>query len=332
MKIRSMNEKPIKRVRFVDFDPTFKPETSGIYKMLSKWYDVRIVKDPDYVISGALGYHHRKYDCIKIEINEENQVVDFNTFDYGIGSDDLTFGDRYLRSPLYGTYGDYLSLYDRKFPSDAELLGRGFCSFVVSNGGFGTPVRRRFFERLSQYKKVDSGGRWMNNIGVPVKDKLAFCKNYKFNIAFENSSSPGYTTEKLMQPLSVCSIPIYYGNPTVDKDFRMDCMVYVENDDDIERAVEEVIRLDNDDEAYLAKVKSPCLVHPERDHFVRQKEAFLKHIFDQPLAGARRLNCYGYQAVQLKYTAPAMLLHQYARDAYWGFRALLRGERRRVLS
>lgn len=324
-------QKPVKKVRFVDFDPSFVAEGCGLVKLLSQWYDVRIVKDPDYLIDGGLGYHHVKYDCIKIELNEENQVVDFNQFDYGIGSDDLVFGDRYLRIPLYGTYGSYLSLYERKFPSDDELLNRKFCSFVVSNGN-GDPIRRKFFERLSQYKRVDSGGRWMNNVGGPVKDKLDFCRGYKFNIAFENSISPGYTTEKLMQPLSVCSVPIYYGNASVDRDFRLTSMIYVRDEDDVERAVNEVIRLDNDDAAYLSKVKEPCLVHPDRDHFVRMKEDFLRHIFDQPLDKARRLNAYGYQAVQRKYTKYALSAHQLLRDVFWGTHALLRGKIRRVVS
>lgn len=83
--------------------------------------------------------------------------------------------------------------------SDQELLNRKFCSFVVSNSQFSDPLRKRFFERLCKYKKVDSGGRYLNNIGGPVRDKLAFCRGYKFNIAFENSSVDGYTTEKIME-------------------------------------------------------------------------------------------------------------------------------------
>ena len=38
------NMKPIKKVRFVDFDSAFVPEKSWILKFLSQWYDIRIVK------------------------------------------------------------------------------------------------------------------------------------------------------------------------------------------------------------------------------------------------------------------------------------------------
>ena len=36
-------------------------------------------------------------------------------------------------------------------------------------------------------------------------------KKYKFNICFENSSTPGYVTEKIIQSMYVNSIPIYWG-------------------------------------------------------------------------------------------------------------------------
>ena len=178
-----------------------------------------------------------------------------------------------------------------------NLLKRKFCSFVVSNSQFGDPMRRKFFERLSKYKRVDSGGKFLNNVGGPVKDKIEFCKGYKFNIAFENSSSPGYTTEKIMEAYAAQSVPIYYGNPTVETDFRLDSMVRVTGESDIERAVEEVIRLDTDDAAYMEKVTARCLAESDISVYDQRLEVFLSHIFDQPLELARRRNRYGYQAM-----------------------------------
>ena len=60
-----------------------------------------------------------------------------------------------------------------------------------------------FFQRLSRRKRVDSGGRAFNNIGGPIPAgspaKLDFLRAYKFNLAFENASLPGYTTEKIVE-------------------------------------------------------------------------------------------------------------------------------------
>ena len=135
----------------------------------------------------------------------------------------------------------------------------------------------------------------MNNVGAPVPNKLDFCAQYKFNIAFENSVSPGYVTEKVMQPLAVHSIPIYYGAPNVEEDFTEASMVRVKDEADIERAVEEIIYLDTHDDDYLEKVQAPCLTHNTPDFYFQRMRRFLSHIFEQPLDEARRLVPYGMQ-------------------------------------
>lgn len=322
------NKKKIK-LRYVDFWPGFNPYTWSVGKILSERYELVEVDKPDYLIDGGLGFYHLNYDCVKICKISENIVPDFNFFDYAIGYDFLSFGDRYIRVPSYAFYAAYRELYNRILPSDDQLLHRGFCSFVVSNP-VGDVMREKFFKRLSQYKKVDSGGKWMNNVGGPVKDKMEFCRRYKFNICFENSSSSGYTTEKLMQALATSTVPIYYGNPLVTEDFRDECMIRLNNEDDIERAVGEIIRLDNDDAAYLAKCKSPCLVHDDPAYYDKLTADFFAHIFEQPLDKARRLNRFGYQATQRRNTKPAMMLHQYARDTFWFLYELAHGKIRRI--
>lgn len=210
--------------------------------------------------------------------------------------DHLEFGDRYLRVPYYAICApEFQSLALRKSDPDPAFLKRKFCSFVVSNANSCHPLRRLFFERLGKYKRVDSGGRWLNNIGGPVKDKIAFCRDYKFNICFENSSHPGYVTEKIMQAYAAQSIPIYFGDPMVGTDFCLDSMVRVRDEGDVERAVEEIIRLDADDDAYLKMVTAKCFVHDDLAVFERRMEAFLLNIFEQPLSAAQRRCFYGYQ-------------------------------------
>jgi hypothetical protein len=100
-----------------------------------------------------------------------------------------------------------------------------FCCMVVSNAH--AKERIRFFEQLSKYKKVDSGGRFLNNIGRSIDEKMEFIKDYRFVISFENSSSPGYTTEKLIEPMLVNSVPIYWGDPEVGRYFNTKIFVNV---------------------------------------------------------------------------------------------------------
>merc|ERR1712014_409495 len=53
--------------------------------------------------------------------------------------------------------------------------------------------------------------------GGPVKDKLAFLRGYRFNVAFENASHPGYCTEKLLHAFAAGCVPIYWGDPRVSR-------------------------------------------------------------------------------------------------------------------
>ena len=220
-------------------------------------------------------------------------------YDYAIGFDYLSFGDRYVRVPLWAIRQSFRDFHGDDCPSDDELLNRGFCSFVVSNSR-GNPIRARFFRELSKYKKVDSGGWHLNNVGGPVKDKLSFISRYKFNIAFENSDYPGYTTEKIAEPFLTHTIPIYWGDPLVERDFTPQSFIRLESEDDIERVIEVIISLDKDDSAYLTMCKTPCLVNPDRDFYWKQLVQFMKSIFEQPQEKARRLTPYGYQGVFYK--------------------------------
>lgn len=278
-------------------------ENRLVYRLLSRHFELVQSEDPDYIVDFGASDGHVKYDdCVKIALLGENSSPDFNAFDYVIGSDRIGFGDRYLCNPLFVKYETFGIVESRLSDvTDEYLLARKFCSFVVSNSLFGDPMRKLFFDRLSKYKKVDSGGRWMNNVGGPVKDKLEFCRGYKFNIAFENSSYPGYTTEKVMEAFAAGTMPIYYGDPNVGEYFNPAAMVVVKDKDDIERAVEEIIALDKDDAAYLAKLKTPCMEPGKPEQLIKELEDFLVHIFEQPLDKAKRRAQYGHQAMMREY-------------------------------
>jgi len=302
------------RIKFTGFAPYHDPHKQAYYRFLTERYDVIECEKPDYVIDGGQSFHYLKYDAVKIQFDSENLVPDFNDFDYAVGSSELSFGDRYVRIPWFSFYEYFADIAKRKTTPDPALLDRKFCSFVVSNAEFGDPMRRKFFEALSKYKRVDSGGKYKNNVGGPIADKLAFCRNYKFNIAFENSCCPGYTTEKIMEAYVAQTVPIYYGNPHVETDFLPNSMIRVKDKSDIERAIEEIIRLDKDDDAYMKMVTAPCLAKGDPAAYARELEAFLVHIFDQPLAEAHRLCPHGQQQVMRRHLKYVHLFDQKVRD------------------
>lgn len=285
------------RIKFVDVWQRFVPEDNICYRLLARHYAVRLSDDPEYVFSLCMGLHHVDYEsCVKIQLIGENMVPDFNWFDYAIGFDHLDFGDRFVRFPLFAMYDCYQKLALPRAFDPSYLLGRDFCSIVIS-GSSRDPIVFEFARRLSKYKNVASGGRIGNTVGGPVADKLAFCSRYKFNIAFENSSIPGYTTEKVMEPLTVGSVPVYWGDPRICDEFTPGCMVRVRDRAALDAAVDEIVELDRDDAAYVAKCNAPCLVLPH-DSYERRLEDFLVRIVEQPADLAKRRAAFGFQPFQ----------------------------------
>lgn len=188
---------------------------NGFIQILQKKYDVIYSDKPDYMLYGPCGYEHLKHECVRIFYTPENIRPDYNIADYSIDFDYVNFSDRHLRLPFA-----FWSFYGK--PNLEEMNNRisllpqktKFCGFVVSNSGL-TDKRDAFFDALSAYKHVDSGGRWKNNIGGNVENKVCFLKSYKFNLCFENSSYPGYLTEKLFDAFMAGCVPIYWGDTSL---------------------------------------------------------------------------------------------------------------------
>ena len=99
---------------------------------------------------------------------------------------------------------------------------------------------------MSKYKKVHSGGKLLNNFGDTVKDKLEFISDFKFTFAFENSSYPGYVTEKIYDSMFVNSIPIYWGSPLINIDFNTKSFVNHHDYNNDEEVIQRIIELDQD--------------------------------------------------------------------------------------
>jgi len=217
---------------------------------LKEDYEIEISNSPDYLFFSVFGNNHLNYKCKKIQYVGEN-IPPYNC-DYSF-SFEPTEGNNY-RLPHYLLYEGYYDLVNKKI--DKSLANRKFCNFVVSNGG--CDKRNNFFNKLSKYKKVDSGGRHMNNLGYLIDDKRKFQSEYKFSIAFENNAYRpehiGYTTEKILEPMVVNSMPIYWGNPKIDLEFNTKSFVNYydfKNEDDM---IEYIIELDKNDNLYLEKL------------------------------------------------------------------------------
>lgn len=282
------------RLHFTDFWEDFTAGDNLFLSILKARYPVVLDKDaPDFLFHSCFGSEHLAYSCVKICFLGENLSPDFNLSDYACGFDHLEFEDRYLRYPLYRLYmraGD-LTVNDAAFFARESRRKGKFCNFLYSNARNASPEREAFFHLLSRYKPVDSGGSLLNNIGRRVGDKLAWQRDYKFSIAFENSSKNGYTTEKLLQALQAHTIPIYWGNPRVADDFNPERFINCHAYGSLDEVVRAVKELDENPEAYAAMLEKPWVTTPvtalPQDDPVFAD--FLYNIIDQGPVRARRV-------------------------------------------
>ena len=142
-----------------------------------------------------------------------------------------------------------------------------FCAFVVSNPT--NPLRGLAFDWLNEYKPVDSAGCYKNTIGPQLAagagggggelQKHEFLKDYKFCIAYENASSPGYITEKFLHAKASGCIPIYWGDPKADRDFSMAGAIDARTVKSKEELIELVRSVDESDSEWLKRYSVPAL-------------------------------------------------------------------------
>jgi len=171
----------------------------------------------------------------------------------------------------YPFYIYYMHFYDNKYNILNRLIERPiitkipdkFCCFIVSNGV--CAVRNNMFHLLNSYKKVDSAGKYCNNINYVIRHDYwsaefrAFISNYKFIICFENHRVGTYSTEKIVNPYISGSVPIYWSSKHIHKVFNRNSMLFLEDEspESYEKLMNEIIELDNDDAKYLEFINRP---------------------------------------------------------------------------
>ena len=276
---------PSLKINFSDFWEPFKKEDNFFYNLISKWYDIEIAEDPDFLFFSCYGKDYLKFKCIRIFFASENMRPDFFQCDYAISFDYIKRRNHF-RFPLYQLYidghGYYEKLVKKVTIEEARVIWRQkskFCCMLVSNPN--SKKRIEFFHALSAIMPVDSGGRYLNNIGYQVEDKMAFIKDYKFVFAFENSNYPGYTTEKILEPLVVKSIPIFWGNEYVGNDFNKDSFINLDDDSGFQQCIDRILLLNDNEDMAVKMIMEERFTNPENEH-VQAMEAvstFLKEIF-----------------------------------------------------
>lgn len=206
---------------------------------------------------------------VRVFVTGENFEPDMSNCEFAISFSAITDSPNHLRLPLWvyenrgWGFGPEMLIKAPGTDWEMRAAERGkFCNFVYLHE---VPFRDAVFRRLSEYRQIDSAGRHLNNMAgwtVPmspnrVSGKVKFFRKYKFTLAVENTIWPGYTTEKLVDPMYAGSIPIYFGDPLARLDFNPESYIDFANFRTMGELLEFVREVDNNRDLYLTMLAAP---------------------------------------------------------------------------
>ena len=244
------------KIWYENFYPGFEPKDCFFNDILRTITDVEITSNnPDLLIYCVFGNPNNaisKHKCKVAFFASEKVLVGTNPLkkvvvenypcDFSISYDEESKTN--IQCPLWVTYLDYKNPEDPyyyKVTTQERTFHHKdkYCNFIFGNPAIGYSPRFDFFKFLSKKRQVHSAGRFANNIGYSIgnskEDKLNYIKNFVFTIAFENAYDEVYMTEKLLHPLLMSSIPIYWGGKAASSHFNSKTFI-----DAVNRPFEEI--------------------------------------------------------------------------------------------
>lgn len=225
------------KVKFTDFWTGFNPGADVLFGgMLREYSDSLVLSndDPDIVIFSVFGTSYRGYPkALKVLHTPENFCVNqYPAFDYVTGLNQVfkhdckfsmtcyDFDHRNIRMPNYIRRYGYESVKqveDRAYTEKTKNI-----LFLYRNQ---VEYRNSYVRELMKHIQVDSPGECLRNLPYQVIDKLEFMKQYKLVLAFENTIHIGYSSEKIYDCYLTKCIPVYYGDPNIDRDYDSRSMI-----------------------------------------------------------------------------------------------------------
>ena len=215
----------------------------------------------------------------------ERVAPDLRRFDWSISFDEISERNLYL--PVWVRHLNRLrvtpeSLVRRKARSADAMPGQRPCAYIFRHR---VPRREAFFDQLAGRMEIVSPGDSRNNYPRIVRtaaQKAAFLRRFRFNIAFENEPFPGYLTEKIVDPFIVGCVPIYHGDPLVERTFSPEAFLHVRDESDYGEAIERIMAVESNPPLLKRMRNAAPLVDNRLPDFATHDYAmaFFERIFD----------------------------------------------------
>jgi len=188
--------------------------------------------------------------------------------------------ERNVRVPLWSLYIKWFECQKEYDPSRNQALllppkqllkpknkhsKTKFCCLLTNNDtafkGIGYP---RFLEFSHAHNLVtESRGNAFRNMppigdnGYDEKSKLEYIQDFKFNLCYDNSENRGWITEKMIHPMSVGVIPIYWGAVDAAEEFNEEAFIHVRQFDNLDKLHEKVLEIHNNDDMFYSIQTQP---------------------------------------------------------------------------
>lgn len=274
------------KVAFSDFWKGFEPQNNFLAEALSTQFDWEISNSPDLLICSLYGDKWSTYQCTRILYSAENIQSDLSHFDASLTSEPTSRSNYYL--PLYRFYAAYQDVFKPRQIERRAFESKKSIAAVFSNAK--QRLRNQVYLRFAELFEADSGGKAFNNVGGPVPDKAKFIQNYKFNLAFENTSAKGYTTEKILEAYGYGTIPIYWGDPQIENYFNPQAFLHLRSLKDLKYLEEKIEYLLSSFEEYKKMYEEPLFPNNQEHDFLRPESVgnFLKNSVEKGIVRKHR--------------------------------------------
>lgn len=175
-------------------------QTKAIPKFMMRYPNVR---PSGFQVNAIVnpGFANRQTLCVLIGSNRHANVID--------------------RRELYSERVKAIRWFERNAPQDFALYGNGW---KVPQKRLGTLGKLRYrFEKIIPFI---TGAPVFKSYRGRAQTKFEIYTKSKFSICFENARDiPGYVTEKIFDCLFAGCVPIYWGEPAIEKMVPKDCFI-----------------------------------------------------------------------------------------------------------
>lgn len=241
------------KIWFSDFWPSFYKVNFVLNSLREHGIKVEVSSDnPDLLFFTCFGQNHQEFSCPKVLISAEcsttfirdgkfstefiHPIVQYNTVEseFVIGNQ-RPINSRMVRFPTYGVHLDYIKY--KKVDTFFDRPKNKFCSFLAGHVHPDSP-RYKALELISKYKKTDIVDNEFTrdlpaeianivsqsdaNNGDYIMDKIDIISHYKFVLGAEHTLQADYISEKVVDPMLVGAVPIYFG-PDLNSEFAGGC-------------------------------------------------------------------------------------------------------------